>query len=254
MDPWRAKLEESDAVAAWDLFIEQYRRLILATIRQLARDHDDVLDVFACACEALHANDLARLRHYTESQGRRARFSTWLVTVVRNQTIDWLRHRDGRRRPNVPSTLSPVQRQIVEHLDHGRSHVEAYELIRTRDGSSMSFGAFLREVRETYRALGASRRVAARVRAVAVSLSDVADPCDSPSVAGPSEPIARALESLTPNEQLAVQLFVVDEMSAAEVARTVGWPNAKRVYNRVYRALVTLREALERQGIRRGDL
>jgi RNA polymerase sigma factor (sigma-70 family) len=254
MDPWRAKLEESDAVAAWDLFIEQYRRLILATIRQLAREHDDVLDVFACVCEALHANDLARLRHFTESQGQRASFSTWLVTVVRNQAIDWLRHRDGRPRPSVPPTLSPVQRQILEHLGDGRSHVEAYELIRTRDGSPMSFGAFLRELRETYLALGASHRVVTRRRAVAVSLSDVAGPADPPPAAEASERIARALESLTPNEQLAVQLFVVDEMSAAEVARTVGWPNAKRVYNGVYRALVTLREALERQGIRRGDL
>ena len=56
------------------------------------------------------------------------------------------------------------------------------------------------------------------------------------------------------DERLAVQLFVVDEMPAAEVARTVGWRNAKAVYNRVYRALGTLGQGLERQGIRRGDL
>ena len=42
MEPWRAKLMESDAAAAWDLFIERYQRLIFATIRHIVRDRDDV--------------------------------------------------------------------------------------------------------------------------------------------------------------------------------------------------------------------
>ena len=60
MEPWRAKLDESDSGAAWDLFIEQYRRLIFAAIKQLARDHDDILDVFARVCEALRAKHCVR--------------------------------------------------------------------------------------------------------------------------------------------------------------------------------------------------
>ena len=68
------------------------------------------------------------------------------------------------------------------------------------------------------------------------------------------ERIARALETLPPDERLAVQLFVVDEMPASEVARTVGWLNAKAVYNRIYRVLDKLREGFEHQGISRDDL
>ena len=255
MEPWRAKLDESDSVAAWDLFIEQYRKLIFATIRHVVRDHDEVLDVFARVCEALRAADLARLRRYTESAGQGARFSTWLVTVVRNQAIDWLRQRDGRPRTSAPGTLSPIQKQIYEHVANGRSHVEAYELIRARSASPLPFGAFLKEVNKTYQALGASLLTPAREQIVTVPLDGITVPCaDALPMADARERIALALETLPPDERLAVQLYVVDEMSAAEVARTVGWRNAKAVYNRVYRSLCQLREGFERQGIRHEDL
>ena len=255
MEPWRAKLDESDSVAAWDLFVEQYRRLIFATIKHVAHDHDDILDVFARVCEALHADDLARLRRYTESAEQHARFSTWLVTVVRNQAVDWLRHRDGRRRTHVPSTLSPIQKQIFEHLTNGLSHVEAYEMICARNASSMPFGAFLKEVRRTYQSLGASRLMIAPGQIVTTPLDDIPFPNEDLILIPDSiERIDRVLETLPPDERLAVTLFVVDGMSATEVARTVGWPNGKAVYNRVYRALGTLREGFRSQGIRRDDL
>jgi DNA-directed RNA polymerase specialized sigma24 family protein len=58
-----------------------------------------------------------------------------------------------------------------------------------------------------------------------------------------------ALATLPPDERLAVQLFVIDELSADAVARTVGWPNAKAVYNRVHRALAVLRREATRLGL-----
>jgi DNA-directed RNA polymerase specialized sigma24 family protein len=61
--------------------------------------------------------------------------------------------------------------------------------------------------------------------------------------------LAEALESLPHDDRLAVQLFVVDELPAADVARIVGLPNAKAVYNRVYRALAELRLHLQRLGV-----
>ena len=62
------------------------------------------------------------------------------------------------------------------------------------------------------------------------------------------------LEELEPADRLAIQLFVVDELPAAEVARIVGWPNAKMVYNRVSRGLASVRRRLEQAGIGRTDL
>jgi DNA-directed RNA polymerase specialized sigma24 family protein len=98
MEGWVAELKQGRPDAAWDLFLDRYRRLIFAAIRHYAQDYDDVMDVFARVCEALREDDLARLRCYAEQPFHGARFSTWLVTVVRHLTIDWFRHRNGRRR------------------------------------------------------------------------------------------------------------------------------------------------------------
>ena len=118
MEDWTAALDRDDAEAAWDFFISRYRRLIFAAIRHYAQDYDDVMDVFARVCEALREDDLRRLRAYHAQAEHRARFSTWLVTVVRNLTIDWFRGRDGRAAHDVGERgRSGGGRRAVRGLD-----------------------------------------------------------------------------------------------------------------------------------------
>ena len=82
-----------------------------------------------------------------------------------------------------------------------------------------------------------------------------ADPPNDPAVLAEQRAIlAEALASLPPDDQLAVRLYVVDGIPAEEVARAVGYPSVKTVYNHVYRALALVRARLERAGIKRGDL
>ena len=115
MEAWAAELQRGRPDAAWDLFVGRYRRLIFAAIRHYAQDYDDVMDVFARVCEALREDDLRRLRVYVQQPEHRARFSTWLVTVVRHVTVDWFRQRDGRRRLSaVAEGLSPLRRRISD--------------------------------------------------------------------------------------------------------------------------------------------
>jgi len=256
-EPWIAPLDAGQTEAAWDAFIGRYRRLIFAAIRHYTQDYDDVMDVFAHACEALRADDLRRLRSYVGASDHRARFSTWLVTVVRHLTVDWFRERDGRRRlPAIADGLSDVRRRIFElvFLDR-RSHVETYELIRAGGQPGLSFREFLAELRATYRAVTHGRR-----GAVARDLGGPFPPDDAPQdsgtqdVAGMRELADRILASLSAEDRVAVQLYVIDELPAEDVARIVGAPNAKAVYNRVYRALAAVRGELERAGIRREDV
>jgi RNA polymerase sigma factor (sigma-70 family) len=255
MEDWAVELQNGRGEAAWDLFIARYRRVIFAAIRRYAKDYDEVMDVFASVCEALRQDDLRRLRSYVDQTAHRARFSTWLVAVVRNLTIDWFRHRDGRKRLQaISEELPEFQRRIYEHVVlEGRSHVEAYELIRSRDGTAPGFGKFLAELRSMYQTVGASRR------GVVLRELTVPPPEDVPDASAALEEIqseallARALETLNVEDRVALQLYLIDGLSAPDVGRVLG-VTTKAVYNRVYRALASVREQLEGAGLSRGDL
>lgn len=256
METWRATLAAGNSAAAWDLFIARYRRLIFAVIRRTLADDDDVSDVFAEVCADLSSNELARLAQHIDSG--KARFSTWLVTVVHHRTIDWVRHRDGRRRVVAPSELSTIQQQIFERIivEH-RSHVEAYELISQRHGDGLSFGAFMREVNATFETLErtSGKTVARYFPGPPLPIEQQEpQPYDALVLTESAVRLEAALATLPPDERLAVQLFIIEELPADAVARTVGWPNAKTVYNRVHRALAVLRRKAKQFGIEReGD-
>lgn len=260
MEPWLAELNAGRPDVAWDSFVQRYRRLILATIRRLVHDGDDVMDVFSGVCAALHAHDLERLRQFLNRPTHNAKFSTWLVVVVRNLTIDWIRQRDGRRRPVVPADLTEIQREIYTavFLD-GRSHRETYEIIASRSAIDVEFSSFLREIRETYRrtrdrAPPTSRSVIETELPADDIPAESDDPIRDVERADAARHVAARLASLPPDIQLAIQMLIVERVSAANIARVLDWPNAKTVYNRVYRALEAVRKTLERSGIRREDL
>jgi hypothetical protein len=50
-----------------------------------------------------------------------------------------------------------------------------------------------------------------------------------------------------------VQLFVIEELPAAALAKIVGWPNPKAVYNRVSRAMAKLQLDLRNMGVTPGE-
>ena len=256
MEPWLSRLDQGDEEAAWRLFEPRYRRLILATIRRLLHDHDAVLDVYASVCAALIADRGARLRRFSARSPSGASFSTWLVIVVRNLTIDWVRKAEGRRRHSVPAALTGLHRDLYDALCiAGLSRVEAFELVRSRTGLDLSFPAFLREVRALRSTHPCPELMPPRQAQPMPVLPEIAVPSADPAeVLDLAGRLAAALATQPADVRLAVQLFVVDELKAAEVATIVGWPNAKAVYNRVTRALESMRAALEREGVHHGDL
>ena len=240
------------ADAAWTLFIDRYRRLIFSAIRHYAKDADDVMDVFACVCESLREHDLARLRQYTDTPSPGARFSTWLVAVVRNRTVDWFRHRDGRPRRQAPANLTPLQQRIYQSVFvEGHSHEECFQRLRLSESPAISTHDFAEALRATYRRAG--RSAGGRERGEHPLLAG-ASPEERLLQEDAAGRVAGFLALLDPRDRLAIQLFVVDDLPAAEVARIVGWPNAKMVYNRVARGLAGLRARLGEAGLSREDL
>lgn len=255
-EPTLDRLRAGDLDGAWSTFVDRYRRLIFAQIRRATTEPDDVMDIFAHVCERLRENDLARLRTFAFAPTPRASFATWLVAVVRNLIVDWFRARDGRSRVEPPRSLSPLGRRIYElvFLEH-RSHREACELALLSNGTGATAADVGRALREAHRA-ALTGAVGTRVRPVAVApLTEwVAPSVDSAAADDAGEALRLAMQALDVETQLVIQLFVVDEMPAADIAHVLRLGNAKTVYNRVYRGLAVVREALARRGIHRGDL
>jgi RNA polymerase sigma factor (sigma-70 family) len=257
MDDWIDALRRGSTEAAWDLFLAQYRRVIFAAIHHYAHDPDDAMDIFAYVSEVLRRDDLRRLRHYIEQPSHRARTSTWLVAVVHHLAIDWFRHRDGRRRlSTIADGLPPLRRRIFEEIYfERRSHIEAYELIRTSIAPDLTFAEFLTELRATHRVAisGPHGRMLRTMIARAADLPAEQAPRTG-ETAEQRAILHDAVSSLDTEERRIIDLYVLDERPAVSVASMMGLPNAKAVYNRVYRALGALRERLEQSGIHRGDL
>ncbi|MDQ2767370.1 MAG: sigma-70 family RNA polymerase sigma factor [Gemmatimonadota bacterium] len=247
MEPWRARLDAGETEAAWTLFLARYHRLIGATIARCTPSAEDARDAFAEICDRLAEDDLARLRRFHDAPAHRAKFSTWLVVVVRNLAIDCRRAREGRQRSSPPPGMSPVRERIYQLvLVERRPHVEAYEALRSSGECDICFRDFVREIASTYRAVDARRwtHLALLHSDHTDAATEVAPPTDAVERADEAARLARALAQLTAKEREAIMLYVVEERSAAEVARAVGWSSAKTVYNRVHRALAAVRTIL----------
>ena len=256
MDDWVGELRAGRFDAAWDLFVGQHRRLLFSAIRHYLHDHDDVMDVFALVCEALREGDMRRLRSYIEAPSHRARFTTWLVAVVRNLTIDWLRHRDGRRRlSGFAEDLSPMGQRIFQLVFiERRSHMEAYGAVCAANPPGPAFRDFLAEIRATYHAASDGRRGRVFREIFPAQLQPESTAVDPPEGSDTHQRLAEAQATLHPVDRTAIQLYVVEELPAADIARILGLPNAKAVYNRVYRGLELMRSTLDKAGISREDL
>ena len=94
------------AEEAWQSFLSEHSRLILSVARKVCNDHDDAMDAYVHVLDALQANGWARLRSFSDDG--RARFTTWLVVVVRRLCIDHRRAREGRTRKE-PDRSDPAR-------------------------------------------------------------------------------------------------------------------------------------------------
>lgn len=251
MERWAEKLQHGQADAAWELFLDRYRRLIFASIRRSVADPDDVMDVFARVLEALREDDFRRIRSYLDQPAHRASFSTWLVTVVRHQAIDWLRARDGRERlPAAAQSLPQLERRILELVFfQRRSHTEAYELARARDRPGLTFRDFLTALRAVYQAVGTGYFRDPETELAHSMAGAEPPPMSEEEAAGRSRLVQEILASLPGADRVLLQLYVVEGMPASAVAKVTGLPNAKAVYNRAYRLMEALRPRLREAGL-----
>ncbi|MGH7517279.1 MAG: RNA polymerase sigma factor [Gemmatimonadales bacterium] len=206
----RAK-DDAARQAAWSGLVESHSRLLLYFARSLGGDHDAAMDRYAFMLERLSQDDFRRLRAYP-SEGRAA-FSTWLATVARRLCIDYQRTLYGRTRSRRGS------RQTADRLARRRALMRltcscnAFELAELPDPNAV-------------------------------------DPASEVCVAELRAALSGAVEDLEPTERLLLMYWFDEGMSAAEIARRLGYATPLQVYRRVHSVCGRVRSRLEARGIR----
>jgi DNA-directed RNA polymerase specialized sigma24 family protein len=146
--------------------------------------------------------------------------------VVRHQTIDWLRARHGRERvPVAVQSLPPLERRIVELVFVKRhNHVEAYELVRAREGAALSFREYLVALRSVYQAVGAGYLRTAEAELAQSLLAGEPAVESEDEAARRGQLVQRVLAELPPGDRVLLQLYVMEGMAADAVARWIPMP------------------------------
>ena len=140
----------------------------------------------------------------------RGKFTTWLTVVLRRMALDQRRERYGRKRTPEPSNPGDADE---------------------------------------------TRRRLADLVGVQLDLERLADPShDSPERnvrrAELAEKLSASVRELGPDDRLLLTLRFYDGLAAREIAGIMGFPTPFHVYRRVNAVLATLRQMLERQGVR----
>jgi hypothetical protein len=108
------ELGSADAGAAWMDFLDRYSALIMNSACQFVCQQERVNECFGYVCE--HPSDDGFRRLLKFSVNGKAKFRTWLGSVVLRLCVDWHRKEFGRAALLPAITALPAFDQSVFHL------------------------------------------------------------------------------------------------------------------------------------------
>lgn len=253
------RLRSDAAEVAWRQFLTSYSELIYGTIRMFAKGVDDAGDCFLYVCERLAEKRYRRLLAF-KIDGR-ALFSTWLRSVVRNLSLDWLRSRFGRRQMfRSLTSLELVDQEVFRSVfQRGHSKQQAWHDCMAR-GIVLSYSEFEERAERIYGLL-TSRQLwlISTASTVIESLDSGKDPDSDPPVEiqdpapNPEEivllrnthaAVSHAMLQLDEGDRLLLSLRYLQGLSLLEVAGLVGLKDAQTADRRIRDALAELRTHL----------
>ena len=202
--------------------------------------------------EKLFENDYEVIRKFRGDKG--GTLKTYLATVVNNAMLDYLNHIWGKWRPSAEAKRRggvAIQLERLLYLEK-RSFDEACEILRTNH--------HVDETRRDLEKLAASlpARVSRRMEGEE-ALADIPDPGEGADAhllradrtatrKRALDALQRGLALLSPEDRLIITM-VSDGFTLAAIARRLGLEQ-KPLYRRKEQIYKTLREFLEREGIR----
>lgn len=267
---------DRDPENAWTAFVEEHTDMILAIVSHYLPDDDLRMDAYLFALEGFRSDDYRRFRRYRERErSGDAPFAAWLKFVTRNLALDFLRHWKGRRSlPKVVEAMHGDEQFLFRCLYWDRmTYAETLEHLRARGHDGTRIEDVARRASALSVALadsghplawGASRMTArlsfddpeaspalemhATEAAAAAGYSAPQAPDADYEARRDAEDAEHLLAELRPDERLLLQLKYEHRLGAEEIARIVGAPTPKAVYNRIARILERLRaQAAERE-------
>ena len=125
--------EDENSELLWHEFLNRFSKLILKVIWQFESDYDEVMEKYLQICTKLTNGNFSIIRKFKITGDTVSpKFSTWLVTVVRNLCVDLHRAKHGRKRiPKVISRLSETEQEIFRlYYWKGLSIEEIYRFPR----------------------------------------------------------------------------------------------------------------------------
>ena len=257
---------------AWEAFLQHHNRLIMAVIRKLVHDDDDVMDLYAYTVEKLRDNDCKKLTAYF-SKPRNYTFETWIAVVVRNGCLDWFRKGKGRKRLlKCIEALAPLEQWIFRYVYwHRYSYEMTYQMLKSKHGFSLKFSELANHLNKISHTLREAARikVAEDLKFILVDFSEEQaeelghDEASGKEVSSPedlliqndsTQILQQALISLSTEEQLLIQLHFYRNLSLNEIARILKMKNLWRVRRKLQKALKALKNKLQEKGIGPSDL
>jgi len=111
------RLSSADAGTAWVEFLDLYAPLIMQAAARFEYEQDRVNECFLYVCEQLNDDGFRRLLKFNAAG--KARFRTWLGSVVFNLCVDWHRREYGRATllpaiSALPAFDQSVYRMVIE--------------------------------------------------------------------------------------------------------------------------------------------
>lgn len=124
------RLSSADAGPAWVEFLDRYSALILHTANQFEYRQDRSSECFLYVCEQLNEDGFRRLLKFNTK--RKAKFKTWLGTVVFNLCVDWHRREFGRATLLPAISALPAFDRVVYRMviEQGMNKEVSFQMLR----------------------------------------------------------------------------------------------------------------------------
>jgi RNA polymerase sigma factor (sigma-70 family) len=200
---------EGSRESAWESFLGRYSFLIRHTAAKLDSGYDITMDRYAFVLDQLRQDDFRRVRKF--QPGGTARFSTWLVVVVRRLCLDHHRRLYGRS-GSAESTDRGADELRISRRRLADLTTDTDEVGALADTGRMSITTEFR-VRERGQVLG------------------------------------RAVGDLDHLDRELLRLRFEENLTAREIAVRLGFDSLSQVYRRLDAVLAALRNRLRMAGI-----